>query len=437
MRQKIKWGVVLVLFVLAGGLTFAGGGQEAVAAAETVAIDFWTHWCSNNEYFEPFWVDAAVQFNSVHPEVKFSINLNCVPYEGYEAKYSSAFDVKKGPGLYTGMTHVWAGQFGVADPMPKDIADKMDEVLIGSAAPFGMYNGVRYGLPLEGGNFMMMYINVGLFKEAGLDPNKPPKTYTEMLEYAKKLTKYDSGGKITQAGYAIRYKGHPFGIADKSAPFYHAWGAEWLSWDEKKASGYLNSPEAVDALAYYAGLVQTAKVSSVDIDNPAGLFGQGLAGIMFRESWYEAWLLANAPDIDFKIYPLPSQKMESGYTNNFPWAYNVGNQISDTDKKWLWEMIRWYINSQDVRKEHYVKSVMLPAYNDIIDDPTFTNMKVFDAWKTMVAGRAAPTYYIPPAHEVLTIIGQATLDAMYAKGTPKAVLDKAAKDIDVILAKYK
>ena len=49
----------------------------------------------------------------------------------------------------------------------------------------------------------------------------------------------------------------------------------------------------------------------------------------------------------------------------------------------------------------------------------------------------APTYYIPPAHEVLTIIGQATLDAMYGKGTPKAVLDKAAKDIDAILAKYK
>ncbi len=437
MKRATYWTMLLIVLMLAAGLSWAGGKQEAGAGAEKVSIDFWTHWCSNNEHFEPFWVDAGEMFTAENPEVDFKINLNCVPYEGYEAKYSSAFEVGKGPGMYTGMTHVWAGQFEVADPMPKDIADKMDEVLIGSTKPFGLYEGVRYGLPLEGGNFMMMYINVDLFEEAGLDPNDPPETYTEMLEYAKKLTKRDASGSISQAGYAIRYKGHPFGIADKTDCFYHAWGARWLDWGEKKASGYLNSPEAVDALGYYAGLVQDAKVSSVEIDNPAALFGQGLAGIMFRESWYEPWLLENAPNINFKVYPLPRQKMESGYTNNFPWAYNVSNQLSDTDKKWLWEMFRWYVNSPEVRREHYVKSAMLPAYKDIIDDPTFSNLKVFDAWKTMATGRASPTYYIPPAHEVLTIIGQATLDAMYGKGTPKALLDRAAGNIDAILAKYK
>lgn len=437
MRQKIKWGVFLVLFVMAGGLTFAAGGQETAKAAETVAVDFWTHWCSNNEYFEPFWSDAAGKFNEQHPEVNFNINLNCVPYEGYEAKYSSAFEVKKGPAMFNGMTHVWAGQFGVVDKMPKDVAEAIAKIVVQPSEPYGLYQGERYGLPVEGGNFMMMYINVGLFKEAGLDANKPAKTYTEMLEYAKKLTKYDSAGKITQAGYAIRYKGHPFGIADKSAPFYNAWGARWLNWDEKKASGYLNSPEAVDALTFYADLVQTAKVSSVDIDNPAAMFGQGLAGIMFRESWYEGWLKTNAPGIEFKVYKLPEQKRGSGYGNNFPWAEMVSNQVTESQRKWLWEFFRWYAGDAEIRKEHYVKSSMLPPYNDILDDPIFTNLKVFDAWKDSIAGEPSPTYYIPPAHEVLTIIGQATLDAMYAKGTPKAVLDKAAKDIDAILAKYK
>jgi multiple sugar transport system substrate-binding protein len=435
MRKKIKWVVLCVLFLLAGGLTFAAGGQEA-AKAETVAIDFWTHWCSNNPVMEPYWVELAKQFNEVRPEVNFSIVLNCVPYEGYVAKYYPAFEAGKGPGLFDEMTHVSAGQYNVNDPMPKDIADKADKVLIGSAKPFGMFDGVRYGLPVEGGNFMMMYINTDLYKNAGLDPNKPPKTYAEMLDHAKRITKYDSAGKITQAGFAIRFAGHPFGIADKSAPFYHAWGAEWLNWKEKKASGYLNSPNAVAALSYYAGLVQTAKVATVELDTPENLFAQGLAGIFFRESWYEAWLDQNAPNINYKVYPLPSEKMESGYSNNFPWAYNVSNKLPDADKKWLWEFLRWYVNTPQVRKDHYVKALMLPAYNDI-SDPLFSNMKVYEAWKTMAAGRAAPTYYIPPAQEVLTIIGQATLDAMYAKTTPKAALDKAAKDIDAILAKYK
>ena len=174
----------------------------------------------------------------------------------------------------------------------------------------------------------------------------------------------------------------------------------------------------------------------MELDTPENLFAQGLAGIFFRESWYEAWLAKNAPSINFKVYPLPREKMESGYTNNFPWAYNVSNQLSERDKKWLWEFLGWYVNSPEVRREHYVKALMLPAYNDI-DDPVFRNMKVYEAWKTMAAGRAAPTYYVPPAHETLTVIGQATLDAMYGKMTPKEALDRAARDIDTILARYK
>ena len=435
MKATLKRSLVLLLLVLATGLAFAGGEKET-AKVDKVAIDFWTHWCSNNPVMEPHWVEMAKKFNEARPEVDFSIVLNCVPYEGYEAKYYSAFEAKRGPGFFTEMTHVAQGQYNVCDPMPKDIADKADQVLIGSAKPFGMYKGVRYGLPMEGGNFMMMFINVDMFKQAGLDPDKPPKTYDEMLAAAKKLTKYDAAGKITQAGFAIRFKGHPFGIADKSAPFYHAWGAEWMNWDQRKASGYLNSPEAIGALDYYAGMVQKAKVATVELDTPENLFAQGLAGIFFRESWYEAWVQKNAPNIKFKVYPLPSQKLESGFSNNFPWAYNVSNQLKETDKKWLWEFLRWYVNTPEVRKEHYVKAVMLPAYKDI-DDPTFTNMVVYDAWKTMAAGRAAPTYYVPPAQETLTIIGQATLDAMYGKMTSKDALDKAAKDIDAILAKYK
>ena len=40
-------------------------------------------------------------------------------------------------------------------------------------------------------------INVDHFKEAGLDPDKPPATWTELIDDAKKLTKRD-GDKITR-----------------------------------------------------------------------------------------------------------------------------------------------------------------------------------------------------------------------------------------------
>ncbi len=405
-------------------------------AAEKVKLTYWTHWCSNGDY-ESFWPKAAKKFNDEHPEVDFTFELVCVPYEGYEAKYTSAFQAGKGPDIFNGMPHTWAGQFGVCDPMPADIVTSLDQLLVKPAQEWGLYDNVRYGMPFEGGNFMMMFINEDLFKEAGLDPDVPPKTFDELVEYAKKMTKYDKKGKITQAGYGIRWKGHPFGIADKAMPFVHAWGAQLLSWDEKKASGYINSPEAAAGLQFYGDLVNKYKVASIEIDNPVGMFAQGLAGIIFRESWLPGWMAKNAPHINYRVYPMPVQKMEPGVYTSFAWAIMVNKNAADKNKKWAWEFFRWYVNNPEVRREHYVVANILPSFKDTAGQEPFTNRPEYKAWQAMIQGRTAPSYYIPPAHEVLQATGQAVLDIVYQKSEPKTALNEAAGTIDEILVKYK
>lgn len=49
----------------------------------------------------------------------------------------------------------------------------------------------------------ILYYNKTAFKAAGLDPNTPPKTLTEVETMAKKLLKKDVSGKVTQYGYAM------------------------------------------------------------------------------------------------------------------------------------------------------------------------------------------------------------------------------------------
>ncbi len=432
MVKRVITAVAVLLVLALPVVLFAGGAAEE----DEVLIEYWTHWCANNEFYEPFWSELGERFNDERPEVNFRIAVNCVPYEGYEARYTSAFEARRGPQAYNGMTHVWAGEFDVAAPMPEDLADAIAEIMVPASEPYGMFEGRRYGIPIEGGNFMMMYINTDMFEEAGLDPNDPPRTYDEMLEYARQLTKYDDAGNITQAGFAIRFRGHPFGIADKAAPFFHAWGAEWMNWDERRATGYLDSPESIAALEFYAGLVQEHEVSSIELDNPAALFGQGQAAIMFRESWYEGWLNENAPEIGYKVYPLPGQHMESGFGNNFPWAFNVNKDATELEREWIWEFLRWYVNNPDVRREHYLGANFLPPWTDIVDEPEFRELAVYDAWQEMAQGRAAPTYYVPPAHETLTLIGDAILDAMYGRTDARTVLSTAAREIDGILQRY-
>jgi len=47
----------------------------------------------------------------------------------------------------------------------------------------------------------IFYYNKDAFKEAGLDPEKPPVTFSEITEAAKKLTKKDANGQTTRYGF--------------------------------------------------------------------------------------------------------------------------------------------------------------------------------------------------------------------------------------------
>ena len=70
-----------------------------------------------------------------------------------------------------------------------------DKAWLKSFYPALMANGVTggktYGIPFQRST-IVLYYNKDAFKEAGLDPNKPPKTWAEMVEMGKKLTKKDA-----------------------------------------------------------------------------------------------------------------------------------------------------------------------------------------------------------------------------------------------------
>ena len=69
--------------------------------------------------------------------------------------------------------------------------------------------GKTWGVPFQRST-VVMYYNKELFKDAGLDPNKPPATWAELKDAATRLTKKDAGGKVTQWGVQIPSSGFPY-----------------------------------------------------------------------------------------------------------------------------------------------------------------------------------------------------------------------------------
>jgi len=61
-------------------------------------------------------------------------------------------------------------------------------------------DGELYGVPFHNST-PLLYYNVEHFKEAGLDPSKPPRTWAELVEASRKLTKDGRHGFMMPAGY--------------------------------------------------------------------------------------------------------------------------------------------------------------------------------------------------------------------------------------------
>jgi multiple sugar transport system substrate-binding protein len=63
-----------------------------------------------------------------------------------------------------------------------------------------LYQGHTYGIPHET-DVRVLFWNKQLFEKAGLDPNKPPETWSELQQYADKLDVKDSNGKYTRIAF--------------------------------------------------------------------------------------------------------------------------------------------------------------------------------------------------------------------------------------------
>lgn len=420
--RRMTW---MALICLAGVLVL-GGGADTVWAQQKKLV-FWTMWDQNPEFNK--WYE--IRGKDFAKKTGYEVEVVTIPYQGYEAKYLASFMGKSGaPDMFMGMTHHWCGQYDFCEKMPADLEKSWDENLPKYMLPIGKWSGARYGMPIEHGNFQQMYINVDLFKKAGLNPDRPPKTLDDWLAAMKKLTILDAKGEPTQVGFAVRSKGHPVGITDKFLPFAHAFGARMLSPNLDKATGFANSPEMVAALQFFGDLVLKHKVASLALGNPEDAFGQKRAAVIFRESWFFGWVKKNAPDVNFKVYALPCGKACPGAGALFPWTNLVYK--NSPNKQLAWEFYRFISNAKDDQEQHQLQGI-LPVWTANLESAYVKARPDYVSTRDMLQQPVPPTYFHPKSNELATAFGEAVVGVLFGKGQPKALLDEAAAKMDRII----
>lgn len=305
MKKTVVGLLCVLMFVPA--MLFANGVQEK--ASSPVELVYWSHYGHSPASVQAFAeaVNLAAK-NLGYDQV--TCRAEVIEYSGYEAKYLTGFASDNGPDFFLGRTSDWAlngGANPIALPLREDVRTVWDEGLAPMFSDSGMFNGERYGFPVEGGSLQMLYINTDHMVEVGLDPEKDmPRTLEELTELAKKLTKYTASGKIVRSGFQPRYLGTGDGVASKFFPYFHNMSARLLSEDLTTSTGYVNSPEAVKAFQWLNDLVYGYRISNLEFGSPEAAFQAGQASIINREGWFAQDTLDKAPDIHFAVIPFVS-----------------------------------------------------------------------------------------------------------------------------------
>ena len=151
-----------------------------------------------------------------------------------------------------------------------------------------------------------LYWNKKMFKEAGLDPNKPPKTLNELEISSDKLTKKDMKGRLIQIGFLPSWPSWAFGL------YGLLFSGSWGNYENKIISA--NDPKNIEGWIWAQNIVKKLGKENVQtfqegfgnyqgINNP---FYSGKIAIETNGVWEGNFIKTFAPDIDYGVAPVPS-----------------------------------------------------------------------------------------------------------------------------------
>ncbi|MCA1998438.1 MAG: ABC transporter substrate-binding protein [Hyphomicrobiales bacterium] len=117
-------------------------------------------------------------------------------------------------------------------------------------------DGSVYAVPFHNST-PLLYINADHFKEAGLDPKKPPQTWGELVETAKKLTKRE-GDKVTRWGLSIPGNYDYLGWMVTALTMSN--GGRYYN-EDFAGEVYYDTPSMLGAVTFWNDLIQKHKVT--------------------------------------------------------------------------------------------------------------------------------------------------------------------------------
>ena len=289
---------VLTLGSMALTACAGGGGGDVGSANAPVTITLWQGFAAGetkalDSMIAKYWAPS-------HPNIKVKVvgektaQAMLTAMSGGDSPDVVMSTDSESPGL-------WFKKNAITDlsDLAAQIKGDLDGKVVPAARAWGVQDGKVFALPFVDYDWALFY-NKKMFKDAGLDPEKPPASIADLEAAAKKLTKVDSSGNISQLGWL------PLHDEWTAISLSMAFGAKFVDGAKKPT---LNEPAIKQALTWDSNLAKSFDLKKVAAftsgftkgDNP---FALGKAA-MYIDGCSQATMLKDSK-IDFGVAAVPA-----------------------------------------------------------------------------------------------------------------------------------
>ncbi|MFG3345423.1 ABC transporter substrate-binding protein [Streptomyces sp. NPDC048018] len=419
----------------------ANNGATDDPAAKTT-ITFWHGWSAPSEVQAIN--DNIKRFEKAHPNIKVEVvgNIN-------DDKLNQALRTggSKGPDVVSSFTTSNVGKFcssgAFADLKPFIEKSKLDleKTIPKTLLDYTQFEGKRCAMPLLTDAYGLYY-NKTAFKEAGLDPAKPPRTYSELLAYAKRLTK-PKGDGYEQLGFMPNYHGYETTtehyLGGWGPAYFDASGKSTVASDPGVAEMMTTQKKLVDELGGYARL-ERYRTTFGDEWGAKHPFHTGQVAMQLDGEWRLGMATDAKVPFEIGVAPMPVPDSRAGeYGKGFLSGTIMGIAPQSRKQNAAWELVRFMTTDTEavVAFANGIRNV--PSTFEALKSP---NLKFDPRFTTFLDIARHPRSNTPAG----AVNGATYLNTLqdfalqYEKGSVtdlRGGLEKTAQQIDTDIAKAK
>ena len=291
-------------------------------------------------------------------------------------------------------------------------------------------DGQTYSIPFQRSTMVMFY-NKDAFKEVGLDPEAPPANWTEMVEYAQKLTndkRYGVGIALNSGSAQWAFTGFSLENCTNGVGLMNPNGKEV----------YFNTPENIEALQLWLDLQNKYNCMAPGIVQWTDLPTQFLAGevAMIYHTTGNLTNIKNNATFDFGVCFMPAGRQYGAPTGGG--NFYITNGISEERQQAAWKYIKFMCETERAAQwsidTGYVATRNSCYETELLKDYYASFPQALVAYEQLQYAQPELTTY--SAAEMWRILNDNIQAAVTGEMTAAEAMEAAQEQGDELLADY-